>query len=549
MQVRARSPSKAILSAWRRSTSIPCNCQSQRQFSSSTSDLQSESSKDLDSNSTTSSNQRRSPAEATPSESSSSSTPTSSKIYPYSRAKLRPSPHGRSPLFKSAIFTQPVSAFKPNAKPQSNSRSNFIPPPPSNLPPLPFHQDEQIHSSNSDPGTHLLYQALSPRTNHSSSSNPSIPFPPLEDLLISNQQLKQAYDSLEAAGRKGDLNACIYAASQVRLHLVNEIVESRTKQEEEEVARSKGKNKKKRKAKAKEGEEQSQGLATETAEVQAELVIGIDAGKQSLKGGESLETKIEALKLEDFGSLPISYLLPLYLTLLRLLGSSGQYEIALGVVVDMRRAGLSKLIGGDASLNASESLSSSHTSYPGSTSLEKLGSMTSDINTQHIRSAILDHLLLAFVKAGSHEGIDFVLNLISNPPSSHEHRQSTARESSTNDERIQSILNQNSTRNWTPETHSHMIEHSYLTHNLELGLSVMGSASSSNSSTSSQSSNTVPLTLTARRNLIALALHCKETRIAVEMADWFDRSSKQKVEARTWMEILRGAAEESDVSG
>jgi len=318
--------------------------------------------------------------------------------------------------------------------------------------------------------------------------------------LDESEELKKAYDTLEKAGRKGDLHGCLYAASQVRTHLVSFMVFGEVKKV------IKGKRK----------------------EVQ-----------------EEVEERARELQVEEVEKLPLSYLLPIYLPLLRLLGSKGQYQLALGVILDMRRAGLGHLIDGN---GRPTSLASTSSSSKGSISLEKLSSFIEAKDSSSIRAAILDHLLLAFIKGGSMEGMEFTLLLISNSPSatsstklSTELQQSLPACSTS---ASSSPLSPSLMKNWTSETTSHMIEHCLNTHNLEFALSILGAKTSSVES----GSDFVPLSLNARKNLIALALHCRESRIAVELADWFDRSSMQKIEPKIWMDILKGAARCSDVS-
>ena len=339
------------------------------------------------------------------------------------------------------------SPFKSDSKSRNEPhRSQFTPPPPSNLPPLPT-QSSDLPTSDSD----LIQQALSPQLDHPQierSKNTKV-LPPFEQLLDESEELKKAYDTLEKAGRKGDLHGCLYAASQVRTHLVSFMVFGEVKKV------IKGKRK----------------------EVQ-----------------EEVEERARELQVEEVEKLPLSYLLPIYLPLLRLLGSKGQYQLALGVILDMRRAGLGHLIDGNGRPTSLASTSSSNS--PSATSSTKL-------------STELQQSLPACSTSAS-----------------------------------SSPLSPSLMKNWTSETTSHMIEHCLNTHNLEFALSILGAKTSSVES----GSDFVPLSLNARKNLIALALHCRESRIAVELADWFDRSSMQKIEPKIWMDILKGAARCSDVS-
>lgn len=162
----------------------------------------------------------------------------------------------------------------------------------------------------------------------------------------------------------------------------------------------------------------------------------------------------------------------------------------------------------------------------------------------------MNWILMAAVKNGQVEGIEEVLSDIASLHDDVDDLSSTAEDVEREDDVTEAsssapLLSTTWTKNWTPTTYQHLITHCQQSHNLEYALALLGSASHRGYDEGNDSNFlTLVLSPTTVVDLLFLVTHCREARLAAELAQWIDDGiGARRLSAQSWMTVLRCCAD------
>lgn len=180
--------------------------------------------------------------------------------------------------------------------------------------------------------------------------------------------------------------------------------------------------------------------------------------------------------------------------------------------------------------------------------LEDMRALNFDVDVD-----LINFHLKACVVASDEVGVEDVLETIASMPSTEEDETTELQENL-----MPVIVSRQWTRNWTPKTYHHILLRCNLTHNLEMALALLGSASQTKLSGIQEEGEArredaflaQVLNPSTCLNILHVTAHCREARLLVDLALWMEGgASMRSFDTRIWLSVLRCCADNDWVSG